>query len=72
MVVASKFAFIPAEEEGGGSWEDWPLSIGLLDALVEILSPCDHPLTHQPCITLLTLTLARIAHKWLQVSQQSF
>lgn len=54
------------EEEGGGSWEDWPLSVGLLDALVEILSPCDHPLTHQPCITLLTLTLARITHKWLQ------
>lgn len=54
------------EEEVGASWEDWPLSVGLMDALVEILSPYDHPLTHQPCVTLLSLTLARIAHKWLQ------
>ncbi|XP_042219628.1 uncharacterized protein LOC121864607 isoform X2 [Homarus americanus] len=54
------------EEDAGGSWEEWPLSVGLLDAVVEILSPYDHPLTHQPCVTLLTLTLARITHKWLQ------
>ncbi|KAG7170283.1 Sorting nexin-19-like [Homarus americanus] len=55
-----------SEEDAGGSWEEWPLSVGLLDAVVEILSPYDHPLTHQPCVTLLTLTLARITHKWLQ------
>ncbi|XP_045598841.2 uncharacterized protein [Procambarus clarkii] len=54
------------EEEVGGSWEHWPLSCGLLDALVEVLSPCDHPLTHQPCVTLLTLTLATITQKWLK------
>ncbi|KAK3891329.1 hypothetical protein Pcinc_004773 [Petrolisthes cinctipes] len=53
-------------EEGIGSWEDSPLSIGLLDVVVEVLAPSDHPLTRQPCVTLLSLAFASITHKWIQ------
>ncbi|KAK7086619.1 hypothetical protein SK128_026148 [Halocaridina rubra] len=52
------------------TWQEWPLSVGLLEMIVEILSPSDHPLTHQPCVSLLTLTMARITHKWLQAELQ--
>ncbi|XP_064115048.1 uncharacterized protein LOC135221153 [Macrobrachium nipponense] len=55
------------EGEEDISWKEWPLSVGLLEMIVEIFGSADHPLTHQPCVTLLTLTMARITHKWLQV-----
>ncbi|XP_064113748.1 uncharacterized protein LOC135220521 [Macrobrachium nipponense] len=54
------------EGEEDISWKEWPLSVGLLEMIVEIFGSADHPLTHQPCVTLLTLTMARITHKWLQ------
>ncbi|CAL4126515.1 unnamed protein product, partial [Meganyctiphanes norvegica] len=53
-------------ETEDGPWMNWPLSLGILDAIVELLTPVDHPLSHQPCVTLLTLTLAPLTHKWLQ------
>uniref|UniRef100_A0A0P4WIV1 PX domain-containing protein n=1 Tax=Scylla olivacea TaxID=85551 RepID=A0A0P4WIV1_SCYOL len=53
-------------EDGRTSWENWPLSVSMLDVMVELLAPCDHPITRQPCVTLLTRTFAKIAHKWLQ------
>nr|XP_027210457.1 uncharacterized protein LOC113803843 [Penaeus vannamei] len=56
----------PNEGEEDCAWQKWPLSVGVMDAVVEILSPSDHPITHQPCVTLLTLTAARITHRWLQ------
>ncbi|KAG0718419.1 Sorting nexin-19 [Chionoecetes opilio] len=54
------------EEDGRGSWDNWPLSVGVLEVVVELLGPCDHPITRQPCVTLLIRTFAKIAHKWLQ------
>lgn len=55
------------EEDGRSSWEEWPLSVGGMDAVVELLASSDHPITRQPCVTLLIRTFAKIAHKWLQV-----
>lgn len=54
------------EEDGRSSWEEWPLSVGGMDAVVELLASSDHPITRQPCVTLLIRTFAKIAHKWLQ------
>ncbi|XP_076061972.1 uncharacterized protein LOC143037509 [Oratosquilla oratoria] len=55
------------QESEDGLWQECPLSTGLLDALVELLTPSDHPLTHQPCVTLLSLFAARMTNTWLQV-----